>query len=205
MYSYKEYWKRYYKKNKKKKKEYNKDYYGKNKEILKEKQRKYGQEHREERREYAKKYRETHEEEIRRKQKVNRPKTNKYEKDRRRKDLKFNLSRRMSSAIRRSLQDGKNGRHWESLVNYTLDDLIKRLKTTIPKGYKWQDCLDGKLHVDHKIPVSAFNFNCSGHIDFRRCWSLKNLQLLPSRENHEKYNKLIKPFQPALKIKEVKT
>ena len=201
MSDYKEYWKKYYMKNKKRKGEYNKNYYEENKERLKEEQRNYIQEHREERREYAKKYRETHKEKIRKKQKDNRRKINKHEKDRRQKDLKYNLSRRMSSAVRRSLQDGKGGRHWESLVNFTLDDLIKRLKRTIPKGYTWQDSLDGKLHVDHKIPVSAFNFNCSEHIDFKRCWNLKNLRLLPAKENHEKYNKLSMPFQPALRIK----
>jgi len=70
----------------------------------------------------------------------------------------------------------------------------------MPKGYCWQDFLEGKLHIDHKIPISAFNFTKSEHIDFKRCWALSNLQLLPARENIIKSNHLSKPFQPALKI-----
>jgi len=37
-------------------------------------------------------------------------------------------------------------------------------------------------------------------LDFRRCWSLDNLQLLPAKENIVKYTKIIKPFQTSLMI-----
>jgi len=115
-------------------------------------------------------------------------------------DLKYNLNRRMKSAIAISLKGNKAGRCWETLVGYTLSDLIKRLKKTIPKGYNWKDYLEGKLHIDHRIPVSVYNYSKPEHIDFRRCWALFNLRLLPARENMIKGNKLDKPFQPALKI-----
>jgi len=106
--------------------------------------------------------------------------------------------RDISSSIRIMLKGNKQGRHWEDLVGYELNDLIKRLKKTIPKGYTWQDYLDSKLHIDHIIPVSVFNFTKPEHLDFKKCWALKNLQLLPAKENLEKHNKLDKPFQPCL-------
>ena len=115
-------------------------------------------------------------------------------------DHKFNLNRRIGPAIKRSLKDNKAGRHWEDLVGYTLDDLINRLKETMPKGHTWQDYLEGKLHIDHIIPITAYNFTKPEHIDFKRCWSLNNLQLLPAKENRSKYNKLDKAFQPSLAI-----
>ena len=115
-------------------------------------------------------------------------------------DLKFNLNNKIKASIRYSLKGNKAGRHWEDLVGYTLKDLIKRLKKTIPKGYIWQDYLEGKLHIDHKIPVSAFNFDKSENPDFQKCWALSNLQFLPAHENLIKSTKLLKPFQPALKI-----
>ena len=115
-------------------------------------------------------------------------------------DLKFNLNSKIRTAIWQSLKGNKPGRHWEDLVGYTLNDLIKRLQKTMPKGYCWQDFLQGKLHIDHKIPISAFNFNKPEHTDFKRCWALSNLQLLPAKENMTKHNKLSRPFQPALKI-----
>lgn len=115
-------------------------------------------------------------------------------------NLKFNLNYRMAIAIGVSLKGNKAGRKWESLVDYTLNDLKKRLKKTMPEGYNWNDFLRGKLHIDHIIPKSAFNFTKPEHIDFKRCWKLKNLRLLPAKENIIKSNKLNKPFQPALEI-----
>ena len=106
----------------------------------------------------------------------------------------------MSKSIWFSLKKNKAYRSWLSLVPYTLDELIKHLKKTIPIGYKWQDLLDGKLHLDHKIPKSVFNFSKPEDIDFKRCWALSNLQLLPANENLRKHAKLTKPFQPSLSL-----
>lgn len=123
-----------------------------------------------------------------------------YNKIRNRIDLKFNLNSRMSCLIRQSLKSNKAGRHWEDLVEYNLKDLIRRLKKTIPIGYTWQDYMNGRLHIDHIIPKSAFNFTKVKHTDFQRCWALDNLQLLSARENLIKTNKILRPFQPCLKI-----
>ena len=115
-------------------------------------------------------------------------------------DFRFNLNHRMRRDITKSLKGNKKGRNWETLVDYTLKDLIKRLKKTMPEGYTWNDYLDGKLHIDHKIPISVFNFTKPEHTDFKRCWALENLRLLPAKENLGKSNKLEKPFQPTLRI-----
>ena len=113
--------------------------------------------------------------------------------------LKEILNDRMSSGIRASLKSNKNGRSWESIVGYTLDSLIKRLKATIPDGYTWNDYMNGaKLHIDHIVPISVHNFKSYKDTDFKRCWSLKNLQLLPAKDNIAKSNKLVKPFQMSL-------
>lgn len=125
---------------------------------------------------------------------------NKYHNNKYKTDLKFNLNNKISSNIYISLKNNKVGRHWEDLVGYKLEELINYLDKTIPKGYTWQDFLEGKLQIDHIIPISVFNFTKPEHIDFKRCWGLENLQLLPARENKIKSNKLTKPFQPTLKI-----
>lgn len=107
-------------------------------------------------------------------------------------DLKFNLSNRISRAMRGCLKgSNKAGRHWETLVNYTLNDLTKRLKSTMPKGHTWQDFLNGKLHIDHIIPQSTFNYTKPEDEDFQKCWALGNLQLLTREENLKKSNKII--------------
>ena len=148
------------------------------------------------REESLKKYRKSHIEEAR----EYRKKYNKNNRGRYNKDIKYNLNHKIRKAIRESLKGNKDGRHWEDLVGYTVNKLIKRLKKTMPKGFTWQDFLDGKLHIDHIVPISAYNFNSLNHIDFLNCWALKNLQLLPAKENMSKGCKLSRPFQPALAI-----
>lgn len=123
-----------------------------------------------------------------------------WERDMRRTNLKYNLDRKIRNAIYKSLKRGAKDNHWEILVGYNLNDLIKRLKGTMPRDHSWKDFLEGKLHVDHIIPKSVFNFNRPEHTDFKRCWALSNLRLLPAKENLIKKNRLEKPFQPSLKF-----
>ena len=120
---------------------------------------------------------------------------------RKKNNLKYKLNMRIGSSIRDSLKKGiKADRHWEDLLDYSVEQLKKRLEITMPIGYDWQDFLDAKLHIDHIIPISAFNFDKPEHIDFQNCWALNNLQLLPAHENMVKNNKLIETFQPSLRI-----
>lgn len=103
----------------------------------------------------------------------------------------------LSVSIRKSLKYNKPNKVWELLVGYDLKSLKRRLKKTVPDGYTWDDFLDGKLHIDHIFPVSAFKYEDAGGFDFRECWGLKNLRLLPATENLQKKNKIIKPFQTS--------
>ena len=123
-----------------------------------------------------------------------------YRKEKYKRDLKFNLNHKIRNAIRKSLKGNKAGKHWETLVGYSVNDLMEHLKKTLSKGYCWQDYMENKLEIDHIIPKSVFNFTKSDHIDFKRCWALNNLRLLPAKENLIKSNKLVRPFQPALKL-----
>ena len=115
-------------------------------------------------------------------------------------DLKYNLNCRMSGMMRYSLKRNKKGNSWTKFVDYNISALIERLKKTMPKEHTWRDFLEGKLHIDHIIPITAFNFTKSSQIDFQRCWALNNLQLLPAKENLSKNNKLVESFQPCLRI-----
>lgn len=108
------------------------------------------------------------------------------------------MNARMNAALKAKRAGSKSRMSWVQLVGYTVDDLVMRLKRTLPSGYTWADFLAGKLHIDHIVPVSAFNFATLNCVDFKRCWSLKNLQLLPVRENLQKNARLIAPFQPSL-------
>jgi len=135
-------------------------------------------------REYNHQYNIDHSEKIKEQRK-------KYRNNKNKTDLKYRLNKIMRKAIWESLRGNKNGRHWENLVKYTLEDLMKRLKETMPENYTWQDYLDGRLQIDHIIPIKAFAFQKSEEKEFMWCWSLTNLRLLPTKENLIKGGKIL--------------
>jgi len=200
-------------------KQYAKKYYSEHKEGIKKRNRQYYKDNFERFKEWKKQWQEKNPEYMKQYRKNNIENTkNNYKKwvennpeknlkrhrqwmDMKRKtDLMFNLNCNIRKAMWRALKGNKAGRHWEDLIDYNLKDLYKRLKKTIPEGYTWQDYLESKLHIDHIIPISVFNFTKPEHTDFKRCWALDNLRLLPAEENLRKNNKLFRPFQPALAI-----
>jgi len=110
-------------------------------------------------------------------------------------DEMLRLRHNISCAISRSLKTNKKGRRWEKIVNYSLQDLKKHLEKQFTEGMNWDNY--GEWHVDHKIPVSVFNFKTVHDIDFKKCWRLKNLQPMWGKDNISKGNLLSTPFQPA--------
>lgn len=103
------------------------------------------------------------------------------------------IRKRIAAAMRKAIRQEKAGRTWESLVEYSMADLIDRLKETIPDGYSWEnDFINGKgvLHIDHMKPMSSFRFETAEDDNFKQCFALENLQLLPAIENMKKSAKL---------------
>lgn len=111
---------------------------------------------------------------------------------------KGKLSINVSAYIRESLKGSKHGRHWEDLVPYTLDQLHAHLESQFKSGMSWDNY--GLWHIDHKTPVSVFNFIKPEDSDFKKCWALNNLQPLWARENCSKGKRIDFPFQPSLTI-----
>jgi len=110
---------------------------------------------------------------------------------------KNRLSFCVSGAVRRSLNGKtKDGVHWESLVGYSIMDLRKHLERQFQNGMTW-DNYGSTWHLDHIIPVAVFNFETPRDLDFKRCWSLQNLQPLGASENMSKGAKIKTQFQPS--------
>jgi len=206
----KEYFKKYRIENREKRKEYNKQWFLNNNMTSAEYSRKYYNQNKEKHSEYSAKYRENNKEKIsiyhKSYAKTERGKINikknrdRYNKKKQMTSPEFRTNNIISLSMRVALKGNKAGRHWENLVNYSLKDLIKRLKTTMPQGYIWQDYLNGDLHLDHILPISAFEFDKPEDFQFQECWSLNNLRLLPAMKNIIKSNKITKSYQLALKI-----
>jgi hypothetical protein len=198
---------------------YDREYRKNNLERRREIEKNYNETHKEQKKEYHKKWYEKNKEKrllqikewhennpektkkaIKKWQQNNREQINIWWRKKYKSDIKFNLNHRIKSVIENSIKNNKAGRKWEDLVGYNVSILLKHLKSTIPEGYTWQDFLEGNLHIDHIIPVSVWNYTKAEHPDFKRCWSLENLRLLPAKENLSKGNKLDKPFQPSLAL-----
>lgn len=108
------------------------------------------------------------------------------------------LNNRICADIHRSIKANKAGRRWESLVGYTVHDLKSHIGKQFKSGMSWELFMAGQIHIDHKIPKSAFYYETVEDIDFRRCWDLSNLQPMWATDNIRKSNKVNKPFQPSL-------
>jgi len=124
---------------------------------------------------------------------------NKRRNERYQTDPNFKLNEHARWLVRETLKNGnKNGRGWQKLVGYTVNDLKRHLEKQFTPGMSWENF--GEWHIDHVIPKSVFNFTEPEHEDFKRCWSLKNLQPLWATDNLSKGSKLEKPFQPRLAL-----
>ena len=102
----------------------------------------------------------------------------------------FHLSRLISESIRYSLKGNKNGLRWETLVNYTLQDLKIRLEKLFKPGMSWKNQGKNGWYIDHIIPVSLWKFDSYDEREFKQCFALCNLQPLWANENSSKGNRV---------------
>lgn len=104
-------------------------------------------------------------------------------------DVKYKLNVVLSLGIRRSLNGNKGGRHWESLVGYTLEQLKDHLESLFQSGMSWDNYGFYGWHIDHKRPISSFSFTEPEDEEFKQCWALENLQPLWAEDNIKKSDK----------------
>ena len=171
-----------------------KEYYLKNKEIIKTRMKKYRIENVELIKEQTKQRR------LKNKDKIKSQQRNSYYKnkeliiqhqtrkilERLKNDIIFRLNWRMSDNIRQQLKQHKNVSA-KKILNYTIEDLKYHLESLFQEGMTWDNY--GKWHIDHIIPKSWFKFNSVNDPEFKRCWSLNNLQPKWASENCSKGNR----------------
>jgi hypothetical protein len=149
---------------------------------------------------YYKNWREKNKERL--KQKYNQEYHNQYRKIKRKNNPKYKLDENIGWMVWHGLKNNKNHRRWVNLVGYSRNILVKHLEKQFTSEMNWEN-YGNYWVVDHIIPRSVFNFTKPEDIDFKRCWALDNLRPLPKIENIKKGAKLIKPFQPSLRMEEI--
>jgi len=111
-------------------------------------------------------------------------------------NIDYKITNATRGAINASLKTLKAGRHWETLVGYTIHDLKNHLESLFEYWMNWDNY--GKAsrikltwQIDHILPISSFNIISAECDDFKQCWSLKNLRPLNAIENISKGKKIL--------------
>ena len=170
--------KEWYKKNKLKRSLQEKQRYLEKKEYIKQKTKQYYSENRES---CLKKKKESRE----RNKFKGRDKKREYEKDRYKNDTNYRIKQivRKSFLSRLKKKGFIKDRTFFSFTEFTWNEYIEHFeKDPLFQNFKNR----ANIHIDHIIPCSAYDFTDPEEI--KKCWSPRNLRLLPAKENSIKNN-----------------
>lgn len=103
------------------------------------------------------------------------------------KDPLHRLGNNIRGNMHHALKAKKDGRKWENLVGYTLQDLINHIDLLLNDGMTWENY--GEWHIDHITPKSWFKYDTTDHPAFIECWALTNLQPKWKVDNIRKGNR----------------
>jgi hypothetical protein len=103
-------------------------------------------------------------------------------------DPLFRIGNNIRTSMCHALKGKKGFRKWETLVGYTLEDLIKHLSPLLKDGMTWGNY--GELwQIDHITPKSWYKYESAEHPLFKECWALNNLQPKLTEDNRKKGNR----------------
>lgn len=119
-----------------------------------------------------------------------------YRADRRRRAAAYTrdptkrLNERVRAHVWYSLSrvDATKSQRTRHLVGWSVTDLLAHLSPLFEAGMSPQNY--GEWHVDHVIPLAAFNFDSEDHPAFKAAWSLSNLAPLWAKDNLSKSDSL---------------
>lgn len=106
-------------------------------------------------------------------------------------DVAFTLRHRMRSLFRGSLAKRKKSGRMEHLLGYGLDELRAHIERQFVGGMNWDRFMAGEIHLDHIVPIAAFDITSCECEEFKRCWALSNLRPMWARENLSKGAKVL--------------
>jgi len=74
------------------------------------------------------------------------------------------------------------------MVGFSIAEFMSHMEKQFVSGMSWENY--GSWHIDHIQPVASFDFTTADDLDFKRCWSLENLQPLWAIDNLRKGSKV---------------
>ncbi len=161
-----------------------KKYREKNKEKIKEKHSTWSKENRNKLKEYHSDWRDKNREHLNEYRKD-------YERNKRANEPKYRIGHRTRTAVWTCLKERNVAKYRSTfeLLGYTLEELMNHLEKLFTEGMTWENY--GEWHVDHKLPMSSFNFETIEDREFKLCWCLDNLQPLWGPDNLSKGSSIL--------------
>ena len=92
----------------------------------------------------------------------------------------YNISR----LVRAGLVGHVKSKPTFDLLGYTVEELKVHLEKRFSPGMSWENY--GRWHIDHIVPRASLDYDSSDHPNFKRCWSIDNLQPLWAEDNLKK-------------------
>lgn len=118
---------------------------------------------------------------------------NNLHKERRKKDIVARLKHHIATRVAKQLADSNESEeslktlttNLEAYLGYKLFKLKKRLAQQVKAEYgvSLREAFDLNYHVDHTRPLSLFKVTSLDCQEFKDCWRIDNLRLIPAEEN----------------------
>ena len=106
-------------------------------------------------------------------------------------DIKYKLELNISCSIRDDLKNRNSNKafvKWEIYTGYNIEQLKEHLERKFTPEMNWNNH-GSYWHIDHIKPKSWFKYNSPSDEEFKKCWSLENLQPLEAKLNIIKGNR----------------
>lgn len=94
------------------------------------------------------------------------------------------IHHRISAQLQYILKERKGGRAWQTLLGYSVFDLIPHLERQFIDGMSWDNM--GDWHIDHIVPLKCFNISGVDDPELKAAWALTNLRPLWAKDNMRK-------------------
>lgn len=101
------------------------------------------------------------------------------------------LNKRIKGRIRSMLKGAYSPGSLGSYLDFTKDELVDHIERQFTKGMSWSRLVTGEIHIDHIVPIAAFNIKDVGDAEFRACWALSNLRPMWAMDNWTKQKRVL--------------
>lgn len=95
------------------------------------------------------------------------------------------LYSKLKRGVYRCLGDKASYSNWSNYLGYTIDELRVHIEKQFTYGMSWDN--RHEWHIDHIVPLCAFDIQSVDSAEFKVCFGLHNLRPIWPDDNRDKY------------------